>query len=137
MLRNMRTFSKLMRLLLLGMPLLFLQGCAQQPVRVAAPTTDLQILQLGVHALTEPRAVAGPIQHPDQAETNGQLMSVATDLDDVHWLDEQDKTRLRTFVDKAVVLIGQSRAAVCGWWNVACKRRNRASLAPLEVVRPP
>jgi len=128
---NIRTSCQLMRLLLLGTLLLCLSACGTQPVRVASPTTDLQILQLGVHTLTEPREVAGPIKHPDEAEKNGQLMAVATDLDDLAWLDEKDKVRVRSFVDQAVILIAQGRAEACSWWNLACRHRRRASLAPL------
>lgn len=133
---NTRALLRLMRLLLLGIISLSLSACVTQPVRVASPTTDLQILQLGVHTLTEPREVAGDIKHPDEAETNHQLMAVATDLDDVAWLSNQDKVRLRSFVDSALVIIAQSQQVACSWWNIACRHRQKAVVAPL-MTKPP
>jgi hypothetical protein len=82
--------------------------------------------------MTKERHLAGNLQHPDEARNGGELMAVATDLDDVHWLDTQDKFELRDFLDKALVLIGASRQVRCSWLNVACRLRNRRAMAPLK-----
>lgn len=126
-----------MKLFVLGALLLSLTGCASLRANVAQPATDLQVLQLAVVAMTEPREIAGSIQHPDQAANGGQLLDVALDLDDVHFLDTQDKLRLRTFVTDAIRAIAASRLPECPWYGVRCRRDRAAALAAFPGPLPP
>lgn len=112
----------LIRALLLGVLSLSLSACGTRPVRVEQRATDLQVLKLGVKALTEPRVVSGPVQHPDQAKDNGELMDLALDLDDIAFLSNEDKRRLRQFVFEAADAIDKARRPACRWYQLACHR---------------
>jgi len=124
----------LILMLLIGLMALFLSGCGTSPVRVEQRATDLELLKLGVHQLTQPRVVPGPIQHPDQAETTEQVWNLSLDLDDVHWLGEGDKVRVRDFVDQAVKLIAESRMAPCKLWQFKCKSERAKALEAFKVA---
>lgn len=94
-----------------------LTACATSPVHDARPATDLQVLRLGVQALTEPRSPAGSIQRLEDAATVGETWDYAGDLEDALWLSNRDKANLRTFVEKATAAIETSRLPECRWWQ--------------------
>lgn len=123
-----------MSTLLVGALVVSLSACATSHVAGTARDTDLELLRLGVDALTTPRQSAGAIQHPHQARSEDELMAVALDLDDLSWLAEADKARTRAFVHSAVEAIRVSRVPACAWWQVACKREARTRLkdSPLQ-----
>ena len=98
---------------------LSLTACARSPVRDVLPATDLQVLRLGVQALTEPRSPAGSVQRLEDAATVGQAWDYAGDLEDALWLSNRDKGNLRTFVEKASAAIETSRLPECRWWQRA------------------
>lgn len=104
--------------------LLFLTSCASSPASDASPATDLAVLRLGVQALTQPRQPNGDIQRAEDAKTSGQVFNYALDLEDVNWLQNDDKARLRTFVTKSLDTIEASRFT-CRWYELACRRRLR------------
>lgn len=117
-----------MPLLVLGLLLVFLTGCGHTAARRdPPPSTDLQVLMLGVKALTEPNEVQGPIQHREQAETNGDLWVLSGRQDDVIDLEHDDKRRLRQFIAEAVAAIERGRQPECRWWQFGCKREREAS----------
>lgn len=70
------------------------------------------------------REVPGPIRHPDQVQTNEQLMNLALDQDDVIWLQQGDETSALDFIDKAVKLLGESRFT-CKWYQFSCQAQRR------------
>lgn len=108
----MRILTWLLLAIVLSTP-----GCATSPARDAPPATDLQVLRLGVKALTEPRRPAGDVQHLDEAETEGEVWDYAGDVEEALWLAERDKARVRTFVDEATAAIEESRLPPCRWWK--------------------
>lgn len=105
---------------------LSLTACATSPVHDARPATDLQVLRLGVQALTEPRAPAGSVQRLEDAATVGETWDYAGDLEDALWLSNRDKLNLRQFVNKATAAIEASRLPECRWFQPArdgvCRR---------------
>ena len=102
---------------------LSLTSCATSPASDVRPATDLQVLRLGVDALTQPRLPAGDVQRLEDAATVGQAWDYAADLEDALWLSNRDKANLRTFVDKATAAIEQSRLPECRWWQRSDCRR--------------
>lgn len=116
-------------LLLIGALSLFLSACGTSPVRADAPATDLEVMRLGVEALTQPREPAGEVQRSEDAATAGQAWDLLLDLEDLDYLHEQDKHRLRVFVNKSLDAIAASRAEPCRWWQRACHARNAGRLA--------
>lgn len=124
------------RLWLFGMAMLFLSACAISPTRVAAPSTDLQMLKLGLDALTQPRTVAYPIQHPDQAKTGGELFGLSMAQDDTIWLEEQDKVRSRNFYTQAINLLMQKEQPDCKWYQIGCKRSRKRALDAVAPASP-
>lgn len=116
----------LTRLWLICALVLLTSACATSPVHDARPATDLQVLRLGVQALTEPRSPAGSIQRLEDAATVGETWDYAGDLEDALWLSNRDKANLRGFVDKATAAIETSRLPECRWWQRAragvCRR---------------
>lgn len=113
----------LIRLSLSFVLLAFLTACATSPASDVRPATDLQVLRLGVDALTQPRLPAGDVQRLEDAATVGQAWDYAADLEDALWLSNRDKANLRTFVDKATAAIEQSRLPECRWWQRSDCRR--------------
>jgi hypothetical protein len=98
-------------------------GCATSPASDARPATDLQVLLLGVDALTQPRLPAGRIQRLEDAATVGEAWDYALDLEDALWLSSRDKAALREFVTKSATAIEQSRRPPCRWWQWrGCRR---------------
>ena len=102
---------------------LSLTACATSPARDVRPATDLQVLRLGVDALTQPRLPAGDVQRLEDAATVGQAWDYAADLEDALWLSNRDKANLRTFVEKASAAIEESRLPACRWWQRSGCRR--------------
>ena len=102
-------------------------GCATTPtVRHGdEASTDLQIIRLGIEALTEPREVAGPIQHREQAATNGELWLLSGRQEDALQLAEGDKRRARTFVLESLGAIEKARQAVDRKWYEFWKPKKR------------
>lgn len=102
-----------------------LRGSDVKPGSEALPT-DLKVLVLGVRALTEPRPIAGALQHVEDAATVGQAFDFGMDAEEGHWLSEQDKVRTRNFVESAALEIARGRLPECRWWQRArdgvCRR---------------
>lgn len=92
------------------------RGSAVKPASEALPA-DLQVLVLGVRALTEPRAIDGDIPTLDAAETFGQVWEFAGNAEEGHWLSERDKAVTRNFVEKAAAAIAEARLPPCRWWQ--------------------
>ena len=107
----------MIRLWLICALALLTSACATSPANDARPATDLQVLRLGVQALTEPRTPAGNTQRLEDAATVGQAWDYAGDLEDALWLSNRDKANLRNFVDKATAAIETSRLPECRWWQ--------------------
>jgi hypothetical protein len=116
----------LTRLSLLCGLLLSLTACGLLRGKDVRPATDLQVLRLGVQALTEPRTPAGDVQRLEDAATVGQAWDYAGDLEDALWLSNRDKANLRQFVNKATAAIEASRLPECRWFQPArdgvCRR---------------
>lgn len=110
------------RLWLLGVVLLSLPACGTlrgngaKPESEALPT-DLKVLVLGVRALTEPRPIAGALQHVEDAQTAGEAFDFGMDAEEAHWLSESDKARTRNFVEAAALEIARGRLPPCRWWQ--------------------
>ena len=103
--------------------LLSLTACATSPASDVRPATDLQVLRLGVEALTQPRLPAGSVQRLEDAATVGETWDYALDLEDALWLSNRDKVALREFVTKSAAAIEESRLPVCRWWQRrGCRR---------------
>lgn len=115
-------------LFVLGLMLAFLTSCAHTPAADVKPASDLAVLQLGVEALTQERSVAGTVQHAEQAATNGELLNYTLALEDVRFLEKQDRSNLRVFVAKSLEVIRQSRLTACRWWQVRCKGARAGAL---------
>lgn len=76
---------------------------------------------MGVKAMTEPRRVEGPLKSRADAEVTGDLWTLAGKQEDVIFLSEGDKARVRDFVSEAVQAITLSYAQPCRWWQFGCK----------------
>lgn len=126
----MKNSAPTTRLFALGLMLLFLPACGSLHVRADAPATDLQVLKLGVEAMTQPRNPQGPVARAEDAETTGQAWGLLLELEDVDYLHEQDKQNVRAFVNKAVDAIAASRVGPCRWWQWQCRARQRAAQGP-------
>lgn len=107
---------------LLGLMVVFLTACAMQPVRVAAPATDLQLLRLGINSMTEHREPSGAVRNPDEAETTEQAWNLLLELDDIKHLSNGDKDRIRKFANDAIDIIEESRLPECRFYQLKCKR---------------
>lgn len=111
--------------LIIGCALIFLTSCASSPAKDASPATDLELLRLGVEQLTRERQPQGPVTRAEDARTGQELFGLTIALEDTNWLQNDDKRRTRTFVDKATRRIEATRIT-CSWWNLACKSRRKA-----------
>lgn len=129
---NTKHSSSQILLLALGTMLLFLTSCGISPVRVEQRATDLEVMRLGVEQMTQPRTVAGSLQHADEARTNGELMNYALNVEDALWLSNGDKVRVRSFVNSALSVIASGRLPPCRWLDFACKHGRAAALAPFK-----
>jgi hypothetical protein len=103
--------------------LLSLTACGTLPAKDAPPATDLQVLRLGVEALTAPRTPAGAVQRLEDAATVGEAWDYAGDVEEALWLAEADKVRVREFVGKAAAAMEASRLPECRWWQRSNCRR--------------
>lgn len=90
------------------------------------PANDLEILRLGVEQLTRERQPQGPVTRVEDATDGQQLFHLGIALEDTNWLQNDDKRRIRTFVDKATKRIELSRLPVCSWYQWRCMARRRA-----------
>lgn len=135
--KTFATFARLRLTLLLGAMLLLTAACGSLPKRADSRASDLEQLQLGVEMLgRQKREPAGSIKHPDEAETNQQLMDVALDLDDALWLSEGDKGLMVEFVQRSVLIIAKSRLNDCAWYGWRCRARQAALLDRLGPREP-
>lgn len=66
------------------------------------------------------------------AQANGLLIA----LEDTNWLQNDDKRRTRTFVDRATRRIELSRLPRCSWYQLGCRRARKAVEAAI-AARPP
>lgn len=120
-----------------GFLALFLASCSSLPANDARPATDLELLRLGVQELTRERQPQGPVQRVEDAKTGEGLFGIAVELEAVNWLQNDDKARLRRFVDKGTRRIELSRLPTCGWWQVKCLLARRRTQATIDAIRTP
>jgi hypothetical protein len=130
MFSNTRTSKLPTPVLLVGLLSLFLSACGTSPVRVEQHATDLEVVKLAVHSMTQPREISGDIKRAEDAENNEQLMKLTLDLEDVKFLYEKDLQRVDVFVTKALSIIAQGRLKPCPWYSFKCRREQTAVLAP-------
>lgn len=89
------------------------------------PSTDLQVLNLGVKALTEPTVVEGAIKKRKDAITNGDLWTLSGRQDDALVVANDDKLRVRQFVADATAAIERGRRPACKAWNFVCRWKRK------------
>lgn len=114
-----------MVMLLLSLTIASLSGCASSTTK--PQSTDLQIVRMGVRALTEPVEVEGKIKKRRDAETGEDLWNLSGRQDDA--LQKSNRRALRTyqFVDEALAAIEEARQGACSRWNVLCRMKRRTS----------
>lgn len=113
---------------IIGCALIFLASCASSPARDASPATDLELLRMGVEQLTRERQPQGTVTRAEDATNGQELFGLTIALEDTNWLQNDDKRRTRTFVDKATRRIEATRFT-CSWWEFFCKARRRTLAA--------
>lgn len=86
--------------------------------------------------LTREREPTGQVTRVEDAATAEQLFGLAIALEDVNWLQNDDKRRTRAFVDKATRRVELSRLPACRWWQVQCKLERRALRRDLDAAPP-
>lgn len=116
---------------------LCLSACATLQGSAAKPENDLELLRLGVQQLTRERHPQGPVVRVEDAATDGQLFNLAIALEDTNWLQNDDKARLRAFVDAAVARIQLARRAPCRWWQLTCRADRKAAELALDNPKQP
>lgn len=126
-----------MLLFVMCLTLLSLSGCATTPSAGNSRSSDLEVLRLGIHAMTEPRQVQGAVKKPSEVKDFGESLNFNVEAYSVMWLQWQDQKRLRTFADSAILAIAKARMDACGWLNLRCQARQRASLRSLQPVPAP
>lgn len=126
-----------MRLWTIGCASLFLASCGSLPARDVKPETDLEVLRLGVEQLTRERQPTGAIQRAEDAQDGEQLFGLTIALEDTNWLQNDDKRRIREFVDKATRRIALSRLPSCSWYEFACNRRRRDLTREIDAAGKP
>lgn len=104
------------KLLLTGLMLLFLNGCATSQGNAESTGSDLEILVMAVEAMLPERSPAGDVKHAEDATTTGTAWNLLLDLEEVDFLHEQDKIQTKDFVRKAAARIAESRR-VCNKWD--------------------
>lgn len=77
--------------------------------------------RLAVNSMTQPRQPNADVKRVEDAQDTGQLFALAMAQEETIWLSNQDKARIRTFVNDALDLIEKSRRAPCSRWNIFCK----------------
>ena len=122
---------------IIGCAVLFLTSCSSLPANDARPATDLELLRLGVQELTRERQPQGPVQRVEDAKTGEGLFGIAVELEAVNWLQNDDKARLRRFVDKGTKRIELSRLPTCSWVNIKCILLRRRTQATIDAIGPP
>ena len=100
---------------------LCLASCATSRETRALPATDLAVTRLAVNGMTQPREPSADVKRVEDAADTGQLFALALSLEETLWLSNQDKVRIRTFVNDALDLIEKSRRPACSRWNLFCK----------------
>lgn len=108
--------------------LLFLPSCGTSPGPRDLPASDLAVVKLAVQQMTQPRPVQGKVTRLEDAQTGDDLFRYGLAVEQAKWLDEQDKLRLRFFINDALDVVEESRKPPCPWWNYACIRNRRALL---------
>lgn len=99
----------------IGLISLFLSACGTLPAKDASHESDLDVLVMGVQTMTEPRGEDLP--NPEEITDTGAAWNLLLDLDDVKWLSNRDKAGIRTFVERAVERIKESRRQCSSWDN--------------------
>lgn len=85
--------------------------------------------------MTEPTQVQGPIQERKQATTNGDLWLLSGRQSDALNLANDDKRRVRRFVEAALLAVEKSRLPTCSWYELSCKRERRNLQEQLEKAQ--
>lgn len=129
----MKTRTLMLALLLPG-----LWSCGSLPARDAKPATDLAILRDGVQELTRERQPQAKVTRAEDVQTIGEAGSLLIALEDTNWLQNDDKRRLRRFVDKATRRIELALEPACSWFQIGCRidqAARRRALAEPEPER--
>lgn len=111
--------SAMIRLFFLGVLALCLSACATSPANDVSNGSDLDVLVMGVDAMTEPRGEN--LKQPENVTDTEEAWHLLLDLDDVKWLSNRDKAGIRKFVRGAVERIKESRKACTSfdrWFNL-------------------
>jgi hypothetical protein len=113
-----------------------LLSCGTLPARDVRPATDLDLLTIGVEELTREREPQSRVTRAEDVTTVEEAGELLIALEDVDWLHEDDKRRLRRFVTRSVERIRISLEPPCQWWNVSCKMDQRGRRQDLEPPEP-
>lgn len=122
---------------IIGCALTFLCSCASLPANDVKPATDLQLVRLGVEQLTREREPQGVVTRTEDAKDGEQLFGLAIALEDTNWLQNDDKRRIRRFVNAATLRIEHSRLPSCSWYQWRCLRARRALQAAIDDAGTP
>lgn len=68
----------------------------------------------------------------EDVTTGEEAFGLLIALEDAVWLSNDDKRRVRDFVDKATRRIEASRLPACPWWSVPCRLERRALARQLD-----
>lgn len=110
------------RLLVIGLLSLFLAACGTQPVRVASPASDLDVLEASVQAELKARKLSnGRIYCLELAATNDARDDCSLELEDTLYLSEGDKVSAMQVLHKGIQRV-KLRLNPCGFWKSLFKR---------------
>ena len=99
--------SAMIQWLFLGALALCLSACGTLPAKDVSTGSDLDVLVMGVDAMTEPRGEE--LKNPEDVTDTEEAWNLLLDLDDIKWLSNRDKAGIRKFVRGAVDRIKLSR----------------------------
>lgn len=87
--------------------------------------------------LTREREPQGVVTRTEDAKDGEQLFGLTIALEDTNWLQNDDKRRIRRFVNAATLRIEQSRLPSCSWYQWRCLRTRRALQAAIDDAGTP
>lgn len=109
--------SKLIRPWLIATISLSLSSCAISPIRDDSPESDLDALMVTVQIETEARKLPnGKTYCLEDAMSEGARDECALDLEEALWLSNEDKARLKHFLEKSVKTL-KLRRQPCGFFK--------------------
>lgn len=87
--------------------------------------------------LTRERQPQGPVTRAEDATNGQEAFGLLIALEDTNWLQNDDKRRLRRFVNAATSRIELSRLPTCSWYQWRCQRARRALQAEIDAAGTP